>query len=110
MLTQFNDPSNSAVTLLATTSQHLYIGFDNGSGLVLYRTSKAGAIAISDFTGRFDASCPASGTCQGLGGNGLGTGATRIFDGKAFAISGAEGLYLAAGDGTNPVRIFRVVP
>ena len=30
MLTQFNDPSNSAVTLLAATSQHLYVGFDIG--------------------------------------------------------------------------------
>ena len=77
--------------------------------MVLYRTSKPGALAISDFTGRFDASCSVSGTCQGFGGNGLGTGATRIFDGKAFTISGAESLYLAAGDGANPVQIFGVV-
>lgn len=109
MLTQFNDPSNSAVTLLAATSQHLYVGFDNGSGVVLYRTSKPGALSISDFTGRFDASCPAIGTCQGFGGNGLGSGATRIFDGKALTISGTEGVYAAAGDGTSPVQIFGVV-
>ncbi|MFL5365539.1 MAG: hypothetical protein ACJ781_08700 [Myxococcales bacterium] len=109
MLTQFNDPSNSAVTLLAATSQHLYVGFDNGSGVVLYRTSNPGALSISDFTGRFDASCPAIGTCQGFGGNGLGSGATRIFDGKALTISGTEGVYAAAGDGTSPVQIFGVV-
>jgi len=42
-----------------------------------------------------------------FGGDGLGVGATRIFDGKVYNLSGAENLYLATGDGTSPVRIHR---
>jgi hypothetical protein len=116
-LTQFNDPNNSAITLLAATSQHLYVGFNNATrGVVIYRATTpvaASAVSSADFHGRLDgpamgASCAlASGACEGFGHDGLGIGAKRIFDGKVFNLAGADYLYLAAGDGTSPVRIYR---
>ena len=110
-LTQFNDATNAAVTLLAATPQHLFVGFNNSSrGIVVYRTSNAAAATTADFTGR--QACAASGGsgCHGLGGDGLGRGLTRIFDGKALNFAGADFLYLAAGTGTSPVRIYRAAP
>jgi hypothetical protein len=113
-LTQFNDPSNNAITLLAATSQHLYVGFNNLTrGVVVYRAASTAATDISDFHGRLDGpavggSCTGAGTaCPGFGGDGLGLGATRIFDGKVFNLSAAENLYLAVGTGTSPVSIYR---
>jgi hypothetical protein len=112
-LTQFNDPANAAITLLAATSQHLYVGFDNATrGVVIYRAATL-ALDISQFHGRLDGpavdpACTGPGaSCPGFGGDGLGLGATRIFDGKVFNLSGAENLYVAAGTGTTPVRVYR---
>ena len=120
-LTQFNDPANTAITLLAATSQHLYVGFNNATrGVVLYRgalpqpPANAGPLDISNFSGRLggpavDAACTAGpdGACAGFGGDGLGIGATRIFDAKVLSLSGTENLYLAAGTGTSPVVVYR---
>ena len=122
-LTQFNDPDNAAITLLAATSQHLYVGFNNAArGVVVYRAAlppapaNPSAFGIGQFEGRLGgpavsaSSCTGpSGACPGFGddGLGLGLGATRIFDGKVYNLSGAENLYLATGDGTSPVRIYR---
>src|SRR5207302_795742 len=41
-LTQFDDPGVSAVSLLATTSTHLYVGFDGSAGLTLFRSLSPG--------------------------------------------------------------------
>jgi len=109
-LTQFNDASNAAVTLLAATPQHLFVGFNNATrGIVVYRTGNAAAATTADFSGR--QGCAATGNgCPGLGGDGLGRGLTRIYDGKALKFAGADFLYLAAGTGTSPVRIYRAAP
>jgi hypothetical protein len=41
------------MTLLAATSQHLYVGFNNSvRGVVLYRTANTLAASITDFSGR----------------------------------------------------------
>jgi hypothetical protein len=119
-LTQFNDTNNAAITLLAATSQHLYVGFNNATrGVVVYRAvtpalpANPAALNLSQFRGRLDGpavdpACTGPGTaCPGFGGDGLGLGATRIFDGKVFNLSAAENLYLAVGTGTSPVRIYR---
>jgi hypothetical protein len=108
-LTQFNDSNNAAVTLLAATSQHLYVGFNNSvRGVVLYRTANAAASSVSDFTGRFG--CTANGSsCPGIGGDGLSAGVTRLFDGRALTFAGTDYLYLAAGTGASPVRIYRAI-
>jgi hypothetical protein len=109
-LTQFNDASNAAVTLLAATPQHLFVGFNNASrGIVVYRTGNAAAAAAADFTGRQGCAATGSG-CPGLGGDGLGRGLTRIYDGKGLSFAGADFLYLAAGTGTSPVRVYRTAP
>jgi len=109
-LTQFNDASNAAVTLLAATPQHLFVGFNNATrGIVVYRTGTAAAAAAADFSGR--QGCAATGNgCPGLGGDGLGKGLTHIYDGKALNFAGADFLYLAAGTGASPVRIYRAAP
>jgi hypothetical protein len=109
-LTQFNDASNAAVTLLAATPQHLFVGFNNASrGIVVYRTAIATAAAAADFSGRQGCAATGSG-CPGLGGDGLGKGLTHIYDGKALNFAGADFLYLAAGTGASPVRIYRAAP
>lgn len=104
---QFNDINNAAMTLLAATPQHLYVGFNNlVRGLVVYRTANAILPAMSDFTGRLGCAASASG-CAGFGGDGLGAGLTRIYDGKALSFGGRDYLYAAAGTGVAPVRVFR---
>jgi hypothetical protein len=109
-LTQFDLPDNARITLLAATASHLYVGFNNASaGLVVFRTANPTASARSDFRGLLD--CPAdqaATTCEGLGQNGLGVGATRIFDGVALGFDGKNYLYLTAGTGTGPVRVYRI--
>jgi uncharacterized repeat protein (TIGR01451 family) len=108
-LTQFNDANNAAITLLAATSQHLYVGFNNSvRGVVLYRTANATAATVTDFTGRLG--CTANGSsCHGIGGDGLSAGVTRLFDGRALTFAGTDYLYLAAGTGSSPVRIYRAI-
>ncbi|MFY0568133.1 hypothetical protein ACN28E_30465 [Archangium lansingense] len=109
--TQFNDPDNVSLSLLVATANGLYVGFDNASrGVVLLRASTPAPLNRSDFTGL--AGCSAAqfpAGCAGLGGNGLGAGATRIFDGKALGASGSESVYLTAGNGTGPAGLFRLM-
>jgi hypothetical protein len=108
--TQFNDANNASITLLAGTSQHLYVGFNNSvRGVVLYRTANAAASTSADFTGRFGCSANGSG-CASLGGDGLGAALTHLYDARALTLGGTEYLYLAAGTGTSPVRIYRTIP
>ena len=104
------------------TSQHLYVGFNNATrGVVLYRApslpppqASPSSLGLGKFEGRLGGaavsttSCTGpNGACPGFGGDGLGFGATRIFDGKAFSLAGADYLYVAAGDGVTPVHLFR---
>lgn len=107
LFTQFNDLENVSLSLLVATANALYVGFDNASrGVVLLRASTAAPISRDDFKGA--AGCSAAqlhSGCEGLGGNGLGVGATRIFDGKAL---GAGSVYLIAGNGTGPAGLFRL--
>jgi hypothetical protein len=111
-LTQFNDPANAAITLLAATSQHLYVGFNNATrGAVLYRAATTPPLNASQFHGRLDGpavDCTGAGTsCPGFGGDGLGTAATRIFDATVANFSGVDNLYLTVGTGTSPVHVVR---
>ena len=105
-LTQLGDATNGAVSVLLATSRHLYLGFDNATtGVQLYRAEIAPA-SIGDFRGRDGCLAGAAG-CQGLGGNGLGTpGLSRFFDARAVTAAGATTVFLAAGDGSAPLRLF----
>lgn len=110
LLTQFDDANNTSLTLLVATANHLYLGYNNAAeGLVLLRSDSPAPAAMADFRGA--GGCAASqltSGCAGLGGNGLGAGATRLFDGQALTFDGQDFLYVIAGDGSNPVRVFRV--
>ena len=108
LLSQLGDPSNGAASLLVATPRWLYVGFDNAAtGVQLYRTDRD-ATSIGEFQGR--AGC-AAGTpgCEGLGGNGLGDpGVTRVLDARALTVGGETALWVVAGDGVGPARLFRV--
>ena len=110
-LTQFNDPDNVSLSLLVATANALYVGFDNASrGVVLLRAPTAAPVSRDDFKGR--EGCSAAqypSACVGLAGNGLGAGATRIFDGKVLGASGGELVFLTAGDGIGPAGLYRLV-
>jgi len=109
-LSQFNDPHNASVSLLAATPTHLYVGFDDAvDGVRLYRSSTTAPLTLSDFQGGSGCSAAAgSGSCPGLGGSGLGVGATRIFDSRALRYGGADFLYVTAGTGSGGVTVLRV--
>lgn len=109
-LSQFDDPQNVRVTLLAATSARLYVGYNNSAGVVIYRSQGISPSVRADFEGA--ASCNASAapsSCDGLGGRGLGAGATRIFDGRVFTSAGKDYVYLTAGNGSTGFRVFRLV-
>jgi hypothetical protein len=108
LFTQFNDADNVSLSLLVATANALYVGFDNASrGVVVMRASTPAPLGRDDFTGKEGCSAAQfpSG-CEGLGGNGLGAGATRLFDGKAL---GTGSVYLTAGNGTGPAGLHRLV-
>ena len=85
------DPDGAAVSLLVSTGEELYVGFDDPGGLRLFRSGADAPALASDFVP--------------VGRAGLGDRrATRIFDGEPF---GGD-LYLAVGNGSDPVAIQRV--
>ena len=114
LLTQFNDPGNTRVTLLAATATHLYVGFNNGArGVMLFRTASPAPASPADFSGTAGCSAALSpASCEGFGLAGLGGGAlvTRIYSAIVLPYGGSEYLYLVAGDGVGAVRVFRVQP
>jgi hypothetical protein len=107
-LSQFDDTGNGTISLLAATSSHLYVGFDNAAGVQLYRAQTATPINQGDFAGAAGCNAAQHATgCAGIGGSGLGAGATRFFDGKALSFPSGEQLFVAAGDGATSARLFR---
>jgi hypothetical protein len=107
LLTQLGSARNDRAALLAASATALYVGYDNPDGVQLFRTSEPFPTSIWHFRGR-DGCIAGTPGCQGLGGNGLGVGARRILDGKALTFGGVDRVYLVAGDGTGPVRVFRI--
>ena len=110
-LTNFNDAALTAVTLLAATAQHLYVGFDSASGVQLFRTSATAPAARADFEGLNG--CSAAGhpaSCPGLSGAGLGSALTRFWAAQAMTFSGKEYLYLTAGTGSAGFSVYRLMP
>jgi hypothetical protein len=95
-LSQFNDATLNTVSLLVATSQHLYVGYDSPSGVVLYRSTNPSPSLIADFA-RWAPS-------------GLGAGMTQIVDGQALSFVGNDYLYVAARAASGAVRVYRVAP
>ncbi|EMJ93118.1 beta strand repeat-containing protein [Leptospira alstonii] len=97
--TNFGDGNNHSATMLVTNGSHLYVGFDNGAGVQIWRT-KAGVTNPG----------ANSTDWEQIGGNGLGDAAnnTQIFSGtSANTINGTKYIYVSTGKGGVPMRIFR---
>jgi len=110
-LTQLGDTGSTRATLLVATGGWLYLGLEGSpSGVRLFRTSAAVPAAEGDFLGQGGCAAGSAG-CQGLGGDGLGDPArnTRFLDARALAPAGGPGLYLTSGNGTDPVRVHRLL-
>jgi hypothetical protein len=110
-LTQLNDAGNTRITFLAATADHLYIGFDNASGVQIYRSRVAQPSLRSHFEGLGGCTAdlhPAS--CAPYGGAGFGqpSSNTRIFDGIATQLAGRDHVYVVTGDGTNAVSVWHL--
>jgi hypothetical protein len=54
-LSQFNNPGSTRIALLAATPDFLYVGYDNPSGIQVFRTSSATPLARADFEGELAA-------------------------------------------------------
>jgi hypothetical protein len=108
-LTTFNDTTVTAISLLAATPEHLYVGFDGSAGVSLFRSNTATPINRADFVGQSGCSAvnhPA--TCAGLNGTGLGKGLTRFWSDAAMTFAGTDYLYVAAGTASSGASIYRV--
>ncbi|MBF5042033.1 hypothetical protein FGE12_06475 [Aggregicoccus sp. 17bor-14] len=109
-LSQFNTAANAQVTLLAASTTRLYVGFNNAGGAVVYRSKDAAPASAADFEGQGGcAAAQGAGSCPGLGGNGLGAGAQRLYDSAVLRSSGRDFVYVTAGSPGAPVRVFRIV-
>ena len=108
LVTQLGDETNGAATLLAATPLWLYLGFDNAStGVQLYRASVAPQ-SIGDLSGTNGCVAGSQG-CQGLGGNGFGDSkVTHIFGAQVVNVNGKTSLWIAAGDGSGPERVYKL--
>jgi hypothetical protein len=110
-LTQFNDSSLTAISMVVATPQYLYVGFDSSNGVQIFRSSAAAPFFQSDFRGKDDCSAdthPAA--CQGLGGPGLGTATdVRILDGQALTFSSGSSVWVTVGQAAAALRLV-VIP
>jgi hypothetical protein len=94
-LTNMADTNNRSLTMLITNGTYLYMGFDNNSGLKIYRTNAADPASESDFS--------LVGT-QGLGDP---TNIRNIFSATSVQQGSDYFIYLAAGRNGQPLAIYR---
>ena len=107
-LTRLGDPTGEALTLLAATARWLYAGLDDGTGGVQLFRSSAPPRRAADLRGRAGCAAGSQG-CQGLGGAGFGDRrVTRFLDAKVLNVRGVTALWIVAGDGVGPARLYRV--
>ncbi|AKJ00351.1 Hypothetical protein AA314_01977 [Archangium gephyra] len=109
-LSQFDNPNNTRLTLLAVNGGALYVGFDNAvDGAVVYRSVVEAPASRSDFTGQGGCLAATAG-CVGLGGNGFGQRSVNTRLGEAATLADGERGFLyvpvSGGPGT-PVRLYR---
>jgi hypothetical protein len=107
-LTRLGDPTGEALTVLAATARWLYAGIDDGTaGVQLFRAAAAPRSA-GELRGRGGCAAGSPG-CEGLGGAGFGDrGVTRFLDARVFTAGGVTSLWIVAGDGVGPARLYRV--
>lgn len=111
---QFDDSANERISLLAVAGASLFVGFNNSAaGVVIYKTSLADPIGPSDFEGSQGCSAALGpSACPGLAGNGFGEPVrnTRIFSSAVLSSNGQPYLYLVAGNGVDPARVYGLSP
>jgi hypothetical protein len=93
-LSQFDNPDNTRLTLLAVNGGHLYVGFDNAvEGVQLYRSVAGAPASRSDFTAQTLGQAPLQ---------------TRFGEAATVGTGGQGFLYVpvSGGPGT-PVRLYR---
>ncbi|HUS27535.1 MAG TPA: IPT/TIG domain-containing protein [Kofleriaceae bacterium] len=95
-LTQFEDASLTAISMVVATPQSLYVGFDSANGVKVFRSSAAAPFFQSDF--------------QAVGTAGLGAATnTRILDGRALTFSTGTSVWITAGSATSALQLV-VIP
>ncbi|MDH5720934.1 MAG: Ig-like domain-containing protein [Spirochaetia bacterium] len=114
-----NHPSyadnNTEITLLAVVGDRLYVGFDNAvNGVNIWRskngiTSPAGE---SDFEAICDTNLACSDMAKQFGFGTIGDASStndikRLFDKTEVTDAGVDYLVFTAGDGVNPVKVYR---
>lgn len=108
--TQFNNPGNTSINMLVATNSHLYVSYNNASGIVVFRSGAVVPSTAADFEGQ--AGCSAASppaTCQGLGGNGLGDlSNTEGYSGSVLTFGDEEFVYISSGSGISGFQIHRV--
>jgi hypothetical protein len=105
-LSQFDNPSNSHISVLVANGDYLYVGYDNAiDGVVVFRSDAMMISASSDFEG--DAGCTPP--CAGIGGDGFGAPATNVafFDAKSLNFGATDYLYVMVGDRVEPASVYR---
>ncbi len=109
-LTQFNNSQLTKISMVVATTQYLYVGFDSAQGVQVFRTDDQTALLPIAFEG--EAGCMANlhpGSCQGIGGAGLGSpSGTKIFDARAITIGAQSSVWLTVGDGTGAMRLVMI--
>ena len=94
--TNFGNTNNSKLSMLIKNGSYLYVGFDNTSGVEIWRT-KAGVTnpaSESDF--------------EQVGGAGLGdtTNNLELFSAISILQLGTNYLYISSGKNSNPVKLY----
>ncbi|MBI3180105.1 MAG: hypothetical protein HYZ27_10615 [Deltaproteobacteria bacterium] len=109
-LSQFDNTAHQRATLLAAGANHLYLGFDSATGVNIFQTTATAPAGPADFTGEGDCSAAAHpASCPGLGGTGFGLATnTRILASIMLRLGARDYLYIVTGDGSGPVRVYRI--
>ncbi|EQA38254.1 bacterial Ig-like domain, group 2 [Leptospira inadai serovar Lyme str. 10] len=94
--TNFGDSTNRTITMVAKNGSYLYVGFDNSSGIRIYRTNTTNPGSSSS-------------SWTQVAGNGLtdSTNVQQIFSAVSVSVGGLNYLYLSVGKNSTPVRVYR---
>jgi hypothetical protein len=103
--TGFGDAGNGKVTALFASRSWLYVGFDNASGLQLFRTQAVAPAGEADFRGGRGCTAP----CEPVGSAGFGdAGNVAFLDARAIRFGSVDQVWATVGTTAGPVRVFRI--
>jgi hypothetical protein len=88
-------PNNASITMLIANDTWLYVGFDNGLGIQIFRTNVANPLVAADF--------------QTITNDGFGQGSdvTTIYHALSIVDSGTYYLWVLCGKNGNKLRVYR---